>query len=348
VKTLTRGLPAVGVFTNRVSERISYILYIHLFWKFISMNEKAWVEQHIPTQLGKTIIITGANSGLGLEAAKVLTAKDAHVVLACRNPLKAVQAVDSIMKDHPQASVEIMELNLADLSSVHDFAQQVREKFKGIDVLVNNAGVMALPYSRTTDGFEMQLGTNHFGHFALTALLFPILKNTSGSRVVNVSSIAHWMGKLDFDNLNYEKGGYRPWPAYYRSKLANALFTFELNRKIKEEGLNLTVVTSHPGYSATNLQMAGMNSDNKPWKKWIVSTGNKLFATSALFGALPTLYAATKDLNGGEYIGPGKLFNTRGTPGINPSSRSSRNPELAKRLWDVSEELTRVSFPLNN
>lgn len=313
------------------------------------MDERAWISRHIPSLVGKTAIVTGANSGIGLETARVLAERGAQVVLACRNMQKAEEARQDILHSSPDAEVAVMELNLSDLSSVQEFALQTLEKISRIDYLINNAGVMALPYSTTVDGFELQLGTNHLGHFALTALLFPKLRENPGSRIVNVSSMAHQNGRIDFDNLNFEHGGYGKWAAYCRSKLANLLFTYELDRRIKAHKLDMLAISAHPGYSATALQDKGINYAKQAWRKWVVETGNRLLATSALFGALPTLYAATSDKwQGGEYIGPTGFMNARGEPGINPFSYRGRDPKVAARLWEESERLTRISFPLEN
>jgi NAD(P)-dependent dehydrogenase (short-subunit alcohol dehydrogenase family) len=311
------------------------------------MDEPSWVEDHIPPLPAKTAIITGANSGIGYEAARVLASRGVQVIMACRNAQKAETARQEILSQHPDAHLETMELNLSDLSSVQEFALHINERYNQLDLLINNAGVMALPYSTTVDGFEMQFGTNHLGHFALTAQLFPLLRDTPASRIINIASAAHQYGKIDFDNLNFENGGYGKWPAYCRSKLSNLLFTFELDRRIKANGLNMLAVSAHPGYSATALQEKGINYNKVGWRQWMVETGNRLLATSPLFGALPTLYAASKEsIHGGEYIGPVGFLNMRGEPGPNPSSYRSRDPQVAARLWKESEQLTRISFPL--
>jgi len=311
------------------------------------MDELSWTTDAIPSLHGKTAIITGANSGIGLEAAGILAGKGAHIIMACRNLTKAARAQSHLLDLHPGASIEVMELDLSNLASVQAFAIAVKEKLVHLNLLINNAGLMALPYQTTSDGFEMQLGTNHLGHFALTAQIFPVLKNTPGSRIVNISSLMHWMGNINFENLNYEHGNYNPWEAYGQSKLANMLFTYELQHRIIKNKLSMLAVSAHPGYSATNLQQTSINHNETTWKRWMVSAGNSLLATSPLLGSLPTVYAATNEtLSGGEYIGPSRWFNTRGVPGKNIFSAKAKDAAAAKRLWEVSEKLTRVSFPL--
>lgn len=292
-------------------------------------------EESIPDQTGKQVIITGSNSGIGFEAAKVLAAKHAEITMACRNTAKGESAAETIRAAHPGAAITVMELDLADLDSVRQFAEQFKESHEELHLLINNAGVMAPPKRReTSDGFEIQIGTNHLGHFALTGHLLETLAKTRGSRVVVVSSLAHKGGKVDFDDLN-SKRSYTPFKAYGQSKLANLLFTYELQRRLGEAGVETIAVAAHPGWTATNLQ------DNSKLFKSL----NPLFAQKPAMGALPTLYAATvDDVRGGEFFGPSGLGEMRGFPKKVRSNARSHDAEVAGRLWDVSTELTKVEF----
>jgi NAD(P)-dependent dehydrogenase (short-subunit alcohol dehydrogenase family) len=276
--------------------------------------------------------VTGANSGIGLVAARELARAGARVVLAVRDTEKGDQAAESL-----PGVTEVRKLDLADLSSVREFA----DSWDGpIDVLVNNAGVMAVPEGRTKDGFEMQIGTNHLGPFALTNLLLPHIND----RVVTVSSGAHRIGGLDLDDLNWNTRSYQRWRAYGQSKLSNLLFTLELQRRLSEAGSDLRAVAAHPGYAATNLQSRTGN-----WlQNGIMAVGNKLLAQSDAMGALPTLYAATQDVPGGAYVGPDGFQEQRGHPKLVGRSSAASDEESARRLWDLSEELTGVSFPLSS
>ncbi len=305
-----------------------------------------WTLESIPDQGGKFAVVTGSNSGIGFEAAKVLASKGARVVLAVRSEKKGQVAMDAILREVPQAAVETMPLDLADLRSVKQFAEDLCRKVQALDLLINNAGVMATPYLTTADGFELQFGTNHLGHFALTGRLFPLLRQTPGARVVTVSSAAHTGGRIDFDNLDGKKG-YTRWKAYSQSKLANLIFAYELNRRLIQANLDTISVACHPGFAATNLTVAGFGL-NRPWLgKGLGSLAN-MAAQSAAMGALPTLYAATEpSVKGGEYIGPiGRTGRNamRGFPGPAMSSLRSHDPEVAQKLWEVSEELTGVHF----
>ncbi len=307
-------------------------------------NGRHWTAEDIPELTGKVIVVTGGNSGIGYEAALQLARKGAHVVLACRDLTKAKAAIDSIRTAHPNAALEAMALDLASLESVRRFAQELLAKHGKLDVLCNNAGVMALPHRKTADGFEMQLGTNHLGHFALTGLLLERLLASGGARVVNVSSTAHRMGKMRFDDLQWERG-YRKWAAYGQSKLANLLFTYELQRRLAAINADLITVACHPGYAATNLQAAGPRLQGSSLLESLAALSNRLFAQSAAMGALPTLYAATAaDVNGGDYIGPDGLAETWGYPKKVRSSARSHDAGAAARLWDISEALTGVKY----
>ena len=298
------------------------------------MKNDKWTLENIPDQRGKIVIVTGANSGIGYEAARALARKGANVIMACRSLEKGEAAVAQIRRENLQGDVILRQLDLADLSSVRNFADEFLAEYKQLNILINNAGVMAIPYRKTKDDFEMQFGTNHLGHFALTGLLFELLKNTPNSRVVTVSSYAHIVGKINFDDLNSEKS-YQKWLAYGQSKLANLLFAYELQRRSAKNGDNPISIAVHPGYAATNLQ----NSSS------FFSFTNNFMAQSQEMGALPTLYAATNpEIEGGEFIGPDGFLAQRGYPHKARSSARSYDPETAQRLWQVSEELTGVRF----
>ena len=298
------------------------------------MKNDKWTLENIPDQRGKIVIVTGANSGIGYEAARALARKGANVIMACRSLEKGEAAVAQIRRENLQGDVILRQLDLADLSSVRNFADEFLAEYKQLNILINNAGVMAIPYRKTKDGFEMQFGTNHLGHFVLTGLLFELLKNTPNSRVVTVSSYAHIVGKINFDDLNSEKS-YQKWLAYGQSKLANLLFAYELQRRSAKKGDNPISIAVHPGYAATNLQ----NSSS------FFSFTNNFMAQSQEMGALPTLYAATNpEIEGGEFIGPDGFLAQRGYPHKARSSARSYDPETAQRLWQVSEELTGVRF----
>jgi NAD(P)-dependent dehydrogenase (short-subunit alcohol dehydrogenase family) len=310
------------------------------------MAATAWTENDLPDFSGKTVVITGANSGIGYEAALQFAHKRARVVMACRSMDKARAAADQITAASPGAALDVMQLDLSSLASVRAFADSFKQHHQRLDVLCNNAGVMALPYSRTADGFEMQFGTNHLGHFALTGLLLDVLLATDAARVVNVSSGAHRMGRIRFDDLQWEHG-YRKWFAYGQSKLANLLFTLELQRRLEAAGKRPIAVACHPGYAATNLQAAGPRMAGSSLMEALVGVGNRLFSQNAAMGALPTLYAATApDVQGGDYIGPDGLAELWGHPAKVGRSAAARDAATASRLWEVSEQLTRVSYPL--
>lgn len=300
-----------------------------------------WRYENVPDLSGKTILITGANSGTGFHTARGVAAHGATTILACRNLQKGDAALAAIKAESPAATMELMQLNLADLSSVRAFAASFKEKYDQLNVLVNNAGVMALPYQKTADGFEMQFGTNHLGHFALTGLLLDVLLATPDARVATMSSAFHRRGVMNFDDLNGEKS-YKKWGAYAQSKLANLLFAYELQRKFGAAGADAISGGAHPGYAATNLQTAGATSAMQRFGNKIM---NALLAQSAEMGALPLLYAATaEDVRGGEYFGPGGFMNMRGYPQREESNDRSHNAEDAARLWQVSEELTGVQY----
>ena len=298
-------------------------------------REKRWDDRLMLDQSGKVAIVTGAGSGLGFETVRALAGKNAKVVMAVRNTAKGREAAARIKKECPRADVGVMELDLADLSSVRKFAQDFTKRFPRLDLLINNAGVMVPPYGKTVGGFELQFGTNHLGHFALTVLLIDMLKKVSGSRIVTVSSGAHAFGMLDFDDLNWEKRRYNAWQAYGDSKLANLYFTRELQRRLDEDGSDVLAVAAHPGWAATELQR----------HQWWVRLLNNFFAQPAGMGALPTLYAATApDVHGSEYFGPDGKGQMRGYPVKVQSSKRSRDMVVASRLWEVSEEMTGIRW----
>jgi NAD(P)-dependent dehydrogenase (short-subunit alcohol dehydrogenase family) len=294
------------------------------------MTTSKWTPKDLPSLSGRTYVVTGANSGIGLAAARELARAGGRVVLAVRDEQRGRDAAATIGGD-----TEVRRLDLANLSSVRAFA----DDWSGdIDVLINNAGVMAVPESRTADGFEMQIGTNHLGHFALANLLLPHVRD----RVVVVASGAHRMGSIRLDDLNWEQGEYKRWPAYGQSKLANLLFMSELQRRLAESGSDVRAVAAHPGYASTNLQ-SHTGSRLQHVVMWL---GNKLIAQSDEQGAWPTLYAATEDIPGNSYVGPDGVQEGRGHPTLVGRSRAAQDSETARALWELSEELTGVSFPV--
>jgi NAD(P)-dependent dehydrogenase (short-subunit alcohol dehydrogenase family) len=293
-----------------------------------------WTAKDIPDQTGKTAIVTGANVGLGLETARELAAKGATVILACRNLEKANVAKADIEKSNPNAKLEVIQLDLADLASIRQFASSFSNKFEHLHILVNNAGVMGPPLTKTKDGFEVQFGANHLGHFALTGLLLEKLTQTPGARVVCVASAVERGANIDFENLNAEKS-YAPMAAYGQSKLSNLLFCYELGRRLKQAGVNALAAAAHPGWTASNLQQ------NAPQFRYL----NPIFSQTPTWGALPSLYAATSgDVQNGEYFGPKGFLEMKGSPKRVQSTARSHDLELAKKLWDVSESLTGVAF----
>jgi NAD(P)-dependent dehydrogenase (short-subunit alcohol dehydrogenase family) len=284
----------------------------------------------LPDMTGRGVIVTGANSGIGAAAARAMASAGARVVLAVRNLDKGRAAAATM-----PGETEVRELDLASLASVREFAAAWDGE---IDLLINNAGVMAPPLTRTADGFELQFGTNHLGHFALTNLL---LEHVTG-RVVTVSSTAHRFGRIDFEDLNWERRPYNAWRAYGQSKLANLLFTAELQRRLSAAGSDVLATAAHPGYAATNLQS---HSERRSLDLLMAIT-NRLFAQNEDGGALPTLYAAVADIPGDSFAGPGGFMERRGAPKLVERSAAGQDREVARRLWDVSEALTGVRFPL--
>jgi NAD(P)-dependent dehydrogenase (short-subunit alcohol dehydrogenase family) len=303
-----------------------------------------WNESDMPSLRGQTIVVTGANSGLGYEGTRAFAARGATVVMACRSTGRSEQVAREIRQRVPDADLDVRECDLADLSSVEQFAEAFIADYDELHVLCNNAGVMALPRSETADGFEQQFGINHLGHFALTGHLLDVLAATDGARVVTQSSGAHEQGEIDFDDLQSERS-YGRWSAYGQSKLANVLFGYELDRRASAAGLDVTSVVCHPGYADTDLQRRAGEAGGGFIGAALATAANRLFAQSSEKGVLPMLYAAThEDIAGGEYVGPGGLMNMRGAPEPQRSSDRSYDEDTAARLWERSEELTGVSY----
>ncbi len=301
-----------------------------------------WTAELIGDLKGKMVIVTGGASGIGFSASEVLASRGADLVIAVRNTLKGEKAAERIRAKQAASSVTVMHLDLGDLASVKQFATEFSSRFDRLDLLINNAGVMVPPYTKTKDGFELQFGTNHLGHFALTAHLLPMVMATPLSRIVTVSSIAARRAKINFANLDGSKG-YSPMPFYRQSKLSNLLFAIELQNRLERAGSSAISVACHPGISVTNLLSRGSGKETGAVMKWIMG----IVAQPADRGALPTLYAATHpDLRGGEYIGPDGPGNTKGYPVLNSDPAKLFDQALATRLWDVSEKLTGVRFPI--
>lgn len=303
-----------------------------------------WTEANLPDLSGKLAVVTGANSGLGLQTARALATRGAKVVMACRNAKKAADAADAIRRDVPAAQLDVRALDLASLASVKSFADGLLSDGSGIDLLINNAGLMAVPFARTADGFEMQMGTNHLGHFALTGQLLPALKD--GGRIVSLSSVMHLATPgIKLDDLNWEKRRYQRWIAYGDSKLADLVFSFELARRLKRNNKSQIAVAAHPGYSDTNLQYVAADIQQSALWRLIWRTTNGVMAQPAELGALPTLRAATDTgISNGDFIGPDSFFGLRGYPVKVGSRRLARNEDMARQLWEVSEKLTGVKY----
>jgi len=294
----------------------------------------AWSEASIPDQSGRVVVVTGSNTGIGFETARALTQRGAHVVLACRSEERGAAAVARIRATGPAGTCESETLDLADLDSVSAFAQRMRTQHDHIDTLVNNAGVMIPPRSFTRDGFELQFGVNHLGHFALTGQLLPLLLGREGARVVNVSSMAHRQGVINFGNLKGEKR-YVAFREYGQSKLANLLFTFELNRRLEATQQSLIAVAAHPGVTQTELTRH--NGFIERLAGW--------FAMPTVQGAWPLMLAATgQEVQRGDYYGPDGFLEAWGKPGSAKIRPRGRNPEVAARLWEVSQEATGVEY----
>ncbi len=302
------------------------------------MSAQRWTAANLPSFAGRTVIVTGANSGLGLVTSRELVRVGARVVMAVRDVGKGEKAAGAVIAATGPGSgrCEVRALDLADLASVRAFAAAWTEP---LDVLINNAGIMAVPQARTTDGFESQFGTNHLGHFALTNLLLTQLSD----RVVTVSSLAHRGGKIRFDDPNWHSGRYSSWSAYGQSKLANLLFVLELQRRLAAAGSSVLSVAAHPGWSATNLQ----SHSGRWWMTAGMNLGNRLLAQSDQQGALPTLFAASQDLPEASFVGPDGRSEARGYPTLVGRSSAASDVAAARRLWTLSEELTGVTFGLS-
>jgi len=308
------------------------------------MSMARWTAADIPDLSDRGAVVTGANSGLGFQTALELARHGARVMMACRDQGRGAQAVDRVRALAPGAEVELGLLDLADLASVRRFTGELGDRREGLDLLVNNAGVMAIPHRRTADGFEMQLGTNHLGHFALTGLLWPLLAARPGARVVTISSIAHRAGWISFGNLQRERR-YERWTAYGQAKLANLLFAFEVQRRADAADVDLLSMAAHPGYAATNLQAVGPQMSGARLSARLFDAANRVFAQPGAQGALPSLYAATSpDARGGAYYGPDGFGEVRGYPTRVKAARRAYDERTARRLWQVSEDLTGVRY----
>jgi len=306
------------------------------------MNKQNWTLDNIPDLTGKTIIVTGANTGLGYESVKAFARNGANVVMACRSIEKGEAARKQIVRLFPSSIIQVMQLDLADLKSIHRFAATFRESHAHLDVLLNNAAVMMVPYSLTKDGFESQMGINHLGHFALTGVLLDVLKKSPGARVVNVSSLSHKQGLMDFDNLLFENGkDFSPMKAYGRSKLANLLFTYELHHFFESNRIDCLAIAAHPGIANTNNP--GKMDRNLLMKVYKISFS--YIIQSPAMGALPEIRASV-DLNvkSGQAFGPGGMLELSGHPVLVQPKRSSLDIDNARKLWAVSERLTSVTF----
>ena len=297
------------------------------------MKKVTWTPDEMPSMEGKIVVITGANSGLGLESARLMAARGAHVIMACRSQEKAIAAKHQILAETPDAELDLMPLDLASQQSIKDFVALFNDRYPRLDILLNNAGLMAPPLSHTEDGFEIQFGTNHLGHFTLTGLLLDQLEKSDAPRVVTVSSMAHNFGNIYFGNLNAEKRYFR-WFFYGQSKLANLMFARELHRRLRLSGSKIQSFAVHPGYSDTNLQSTSGTD-----------IFNRFFAQSQQMGCYPSVYAATSDqVKSGEYYGPNGCFEAAGYPAPARVRKRAQDEQLAQKLWDVSEEMTGVRY----
>ena len=303
-----------------------------------------WTAGDIPDQRGRVVLVTGANSGLGLRSAEALARAGARVLLACRNPTKAATALEAVEACATTAPPSVVPLDLADLASVETAAKEIANRTDHLDALMNNAGVMAIPLRRTADDFEMQFGTNHLGHFALTGRLLPLLLAADAPRVITTSSQAHRIGRMRWDDVHW-RTRYSKWAAYGQSKLANLLFTLELDRRADAAGVRLLAAAAHPGYAATHLQAAGPEMANSSVMARVMELGNRLMAQTDEQGALPQLYAATMpDVSGGDYYGPDGRFERVGSPTKVGHTGAARDGKAAARLWELSEAETGVVY----
>ena len=302
-----------------------------------------WSEEQVPDLSGKVVVVTGANSGIGFDASREFARKGAKVVLACRSQERGQKAVEEIRESLPEAEVELRLLDLADLESVEAFSEGFLEDMGQLDILCNNAGLMALPRCETRQGFEMQFGVNHLGHFALTGRLMPLISETPGARVVTVSSNAHKFGLIRFEDLNWKKR-YSKWEAYGQSKLANLLFAFELQRRLKLHGVDAISVGCHPGLTHTELARKGPEMEGSAVMTKLSTFFTEKLGMSSLEGALPTLFAAVEDLQGGEYVGPNGIAEVKGRPEVTEPTKRALNEDDAHRLWQLSETMTDVYY----
>jgi len=314
-------------------------------------SAKKWTQADVPTQTGKRVLVTGANSGIGLETARGLAARGAEVIMACRRAevlaqlgeRSAAAAMEEIRGTCTAAKLQYLELDLASQASIRAAAEDFHRRFDGLDILINNAGVMWLPQSKTEDGFERQLGVNHFGHFALTGLLLPALLNTPGSRVVTVSSLAHLTAELDLEDLDYLRRPYKTTKVYSQTKLANLLFSRELGRRLEAAGVSTLSVAAHPGLASSNLFLSAF--PNSKLLRTLFDKSVSLIGQNCVQGARSTLYAATgSDLKNGDYIGPRGFQELWGHPGHTPSTKVANDVQSAKRLWEISECRTGVEY----
>ncbi len=302
-----------------------------------------WTTNDIPDQAGKTIVITGANSGLGLESTRVLAGKGAHIVMACRNLEKGEAAKQEVLAQVPNASLDLMQLDLGSLDSVRAFADAYKAKYDRLDVLMNNAGIMAIPYRETADGFETQFGVNHLGHFALTGLLMDVILKTPNARIMNVTSSANWFGKINLDDLN-SKQNYDRWGAYGQSKLANILFTFELQRRLDAAGADVMTNTAHPGFVITNLQVNSSQQSETAFEWFMYQVMEPILGQDVSMGVLSQLYGAVAtDAKPATFYGP-RTFNVRGYPKAAKANKIAYDESVARRLWEVSEQMTGVTY----
>lgn len=306
------------------------------------MNQK-WTQEDIPDLTGKIIVVTGANSGLGFECSKTLAEKGATVVMAVRNMEKGEEARSDILKEQPGASLDLKELNLGSLDSVHKFAADFKDKYDRLDILLNNAGVMAIPRQETADGFEMQLGVNHLGHFALTGLLLDVIVNTPKARIHNVTSTANFTGSINFDDLMGEED-YSRWRAYGQSKLANVFFAFELHKRLSAAGFDTMANVSHPGLVVGNLQANSVEQSGTHIEALLYRIVRPILAQDISKGVLPMLYGMTaEDAKGGVLYGP-RYFHHRGYPSETKANKDAYDVEARERFWEISEELTGVTY----
>lgn len=304
-----------------------------------------WTQKDIPDLTGKVIVVTGANSGLGLESSKTFAQKGATVVMTARNMTKGEKAKADILNMHPNATLDLMKLDVGNLTSVREFAAAFKAKYDRLDILLNNAGVMAIPRQETPDGFERQLGVNHLGHFALTGLLLDVITHTSNARIHNVSSSANYSGKINFDDL-MGKQSYSRWGAYGQSKLANVFFTFELQKRLVAAGFDTIANTSHPGLVLGHLQANSVEQSGTKLEAWLYRLSQFFLAQDIRMGVLPMLYGCTApEAKGGVFYGP-RILNMRGYPAEKKANKAAYDSAALKRFWEVSEQLTGVTFTL--